>query len=112
MGSPTVVEVPREELRRALGHPGDVAQQARVAPAYQNGAIIGVKLFSIRPASIFLRLGIHNGDVVRRINGRDTHTPEELFAAISLFADSNRVELDVDRQDGASSQVHLTIDIR
>lgn len=58
-----------------------LAQQARIVPAFQNGRAVGFKLFSIRPSSDFARAGLHNGDVVTRINGIELSSPERALEA-------------------------------
>jgi hypothetical protein len=44
---------------------------ARVVPAMKNGKPEGIKLYAIRPSSVFAKLGFHNGDTVHKINGID-----------------------------------------
>jgi hypothetical protein len=46
-----------------------VLRGARVVPAIRNGKPEGVKLYAIRPASVFGRLGLLNGDTLLSVNG-------------------------------------------
>lgn len=58
-----------------------LAQDARIVPAFQNGRSIGFKLFAIRPGSDFALAGLQNGDVVTRINGIELSSPERALEA-------------------------------
>ena len=42
--------------------------QARIVPSFKDGVAQGFKLFSIRPDSIYSKIGIQNGDVIKRIS--------------------------------------------
>src|SRR5262249_7855987 len=57
-------EVPRTEIDKTLSNLNDVAMQARIVPAFKDGQAQGFKLFSIRPDSIYTKIGIQNGDVI------------------------------------------------
>lgn len=48
-----------------------LAAQARLVPRLVSGKSIGVKLYSIRPNSLFSVLGLRNGDVLQTVNSMD-----------------------------------------
>jgi general secretion pathway protein C len=74
-----------------------VAMQARIVPAFKDGVSQGFKLFSIRPDSIYTKIGIQNGDVVKRINGFDMNTPEKALEVYSKLRESNRIDIEIER---------------
>ncbi len=90
-------ELPRQELNQTLANLNDVAMQARIVPAFKDGTADGFKLFSIRPDSVFAKIGLQNGDVVRRINGFELNSPERALELYSKLKDSGRVEVDLER---------------
>ena len=90
-------DVPRDELARVLSNLNTLATKARVLPAFRNGQSIGFKLFSIRPDSLYTRIGLRNGDVIRRINGLDLNSPEKALEAYTRMKDSTRIDLEVER---------------
>jgi membrane-associated protease RseP (regulator of RpoE activity) len=59
----------------------DVVPSARIVPARKNGAPQGFQLFRIRPDSVYALLGIHDGDVITRVNGYTMRSPEEALEA-------------------------------
>ncbi|MBJ6763171.1 general secretion pathway protein GspC [Myxococcaceae bacterium JPH2] len=90
-------EVPKAEIDRTLGNLNDVAMQARIVPAFKDGQAVGFKLFSIRPDSIYSKIGVQNGDVIRRINGFDMNSPEKALEVYSKLKDSSRIEIEIER---------------
>jgi general secretion pathway protein C len=93
----TNYEVPRSELDRAINNLNDVAMQARLVPAFKDGQAEGFKLFSIRPDSLYSKIGIQNGDVVTRINGLDMNDPAKALEVYTKLKDAPRIDVDIDR---------------
>ncbi|AGC44215.1 general secretion pathway protein C [Myxococcus stipitatus DSM 14675] len=90
-------EVPREEINKTLNDLNSVAMQARIVPAFKDGQAVGFKLFSIRPDSIYTKIGVQNGDVIRRINGFDLNSPEKALEVYSKMKDASRIEIEIER---------------
>jgi general secretion pathway protein C len=90
-------EVPRNEVDKALANLNDLAMQARIVPAFKDGQAEGFKLFSIRPDSLYSKIGIVNGDVIKRINGFEMNSPEKALEVYTKLKDANRIDIEVDR---------------
>jgi general secretion pathway protein C len=90
-------EIPRAEIDKTLSNLNDVAMQARIVPAFKDGVAQGFKLFSIRPDSIYTKIGIQNGDVIKRINGFDLNSPEKALEIYSKLKEANRIDIEVER---------------
>jgi type II secretory pathway component PulC len=64
----THVDVKRAELAKALASYEQALQRGtRAVPAMQNGKPTGIKLYAIRPSSLFARVGLTNGDTLEAI---------------------------------------------
>lgn len=94
-------EIPRAEIDKTLANLNDVAMQARIVPAFKDGVAQGFKLFSIRPDSIYSKIGIQNGDVIKRINGFDLNSPEKALEIYSKLKESSRIDIEVERNGTA-----------
>jgi general secretion pathway protein C len=101
-------EVPRSELEQALARLDDIANQARIVPSYRDGQPQGFKLFAIRPDSLFSRLGLLNGDVVRRINGFEMNTPANVLEVYLRLRETSQIEVELER-NGSSIRKSYTI---
>ena len=94
-------EVPRAEIDRTLSNLNEVAMQARIVPAFKDGQAQGFKIFSIRMDSFYKKIGIENGDVIKRINGNDLNSPEKALEIYSRLRDASRIDIEIERQGAA-----------
>lgn len=101
-------EVPRTEIDRTLANLNDVAMQARIVPAFKDGQAQGFKLFSIRPDSIYSKIGVQNGDVIKRINGFELNSPEKALEVYTKLKEASRIEIELER-NGSSVRKNYTI---
>jgi len=68
--------------------PATAARGARVVPSIKDGKPNGLKLYAVRPSSVFATLGIHNGDTIQSINGFSLASPDEAIEAYSKVKDA------------------------
>lgn len=106
---PRSYEVSRGDLDKVLANPSELMMQARLVPAYRDGKSQGFKMFSIRPDSLYSRLGLRNGDVLQRINGLSLDSVERGLEAYQKMRESPRLELDVERN---GQPMRLTYSVR
>lgn len=91
-------EIPRGDIDNVLSNLSSVATQARIVPSFQNGKPNGFKLFSIRPGSLYSKIGIQNGDVIQKINGYEMNDPAKAFDIYSKLKDSSSITVDLVRR--------------
>jgi len=106
---PGSYELSRQELDTVLANPNQLLMQARVAPAFRDGKAQGFKMFSIRPDSLYSRIGLQNGDVMQRINGLSLDSVEQGLYAFQKLRESPRIELEVERN---GQPMRLTYSLR
>jgi general secretion pathway protein C len=91
-------EVGQGEVDKALSNLSELATQARVVPAFEGGKTVGFKLFSIRPGSLYSKVGLQNGDVITRINGYEVNSPEKGLEIYGKLKDAKQVAVDLKRR--------------
>jgi len=101
-------QIERSTVNGALANLNDLAMQARVVPSFKNGQANGFKLFSIRPDSLYSKIGIQNGDVVQRINGFDMNSPDKALEAYTKLRSAPSLDLQVER-NGQTMTYHYAI---
>lgn len=101
-------EVPRAEIDKSLANLNDIAMQARIVPAFKDGVSQGFKLFSIRPDSLYTKIGIQNGDVIKRINGYDLNSPEKALEVYAKLKEASRVDIEIER-NGSTRRMTYSI---
>jgi len=90
--------VAKSEINNALTNLSDLATKARIVPSFKNGVANGFKLFSIVPDSLYAKIGIQNGDVIRRINGYEMNSPDKALEIYQKLRDANRIEIELERR--------------
>jgi general secretion pathway protein C len=94
----THVEVPRSTVDRILQNPMAAAKGVRIVPAVKNGRPDGMKLYAIRPSSLWAALGFQNGDTVQSINGFSLDAPDKALEAYTKLRDATRLEIELSRR--------------
>jgi S1-C subfamily serine protease len=100
-----VTKAAREAIK---AKPELFARGARIVPAVKNGKPNGLKLYAIRPNSVFAHLGLANGDTVLTINGISLDGLDEALAAYTKLVDSKRLVVELIRR-GKPLTLHYTI---
>jgi general secretion pathway protein C len=74
------VTLARADIHESLQNINELLTQARVRPYLKDGKADGFILSYIQAGSFFTQLGLQRGDIVKSINGRPIHTPEDAFS--------------------------------
>lgn len=87
----------RREVEGVLKDFNKLLTQIRVVPHFSNGKPDGFKIFNIRPNSLFMKLGMVNGDIIKRVNGLDITGPEQALQMFTQLRDESRITIDLER---------------
>ncbi|MFP2932028.1 type II secretion system protein GspC [Pyxidicoccus sp. 3LG] len=102
-------EIPNEELQGSLARMDQLLTQARALPAIEDGKPVGFKLAAIKPNSLFTKIGLQNGDVLKRINGMTLDAPDRILEVFTKLREAKHIELDISR---GGSPVRKVYDVR
>jgi type II secretion system protein C len=103
------VVLPKKAVRVALGDMASFLRQVRIVPYLENGKPQGFQLFDIVPGSIVAQVGLKNGDVVERVNGRAIHTPQDAMQFFSTLQNGSGVTLEILRNH---HPLTISVDLR
>ena len=103
---PNQYVVKRADLNKATGNLGALASQARIVPSAKDN---GFKIFSIAKDSLYSKIGIQNGDVLKSINGIELSSPDKALEAYSRLQNSSKLSLDIVRK-GQNETLEYTIE--
>jgi len=92
--------VDEAELDKGLENLPLLLTQARAVPYFKDGRSIGLRLFAIKTGSLYEKIGLKNGDILKSINGNNLG---DISQALKLFEQlkqerSINLELERDRQ--------------
>ena len=96
--SETEYRVERNEVDRTLANLNEVATQARIVPSFKNGKSNGFKLFSIKPGSIYSKIGLQNGDVIQKINGYEMNSADRALEIYTKLRDATSLVIELQRR--------------
>ena len=90
--------IDEEEVESALGNINQLLTQIRVVPNFQDGKADGFKVFAIKPQSIFAKIGLKNGDVIRKVNDQDITSPEKAFGVFQELRNEKNLTVEISRR--------------
>jgi general secretion pathway protein C len=107
--SDTEYVVDESEVQNALANINQLLTQIRVVPNFQDGRPDGFKVFAIKPESIFAKVGLQNGDVIRKVNNNDITSPEKAFQLFQELRNEKDFTVEISRRGQTQS---LSYEIR
>lgn len=99
----------RREVEGVLEDFNKLLTQIRIVPHFKDGKPNGFKVFNIRPNSLFMKLGMVNGDIIKRVNGLDITGPEQALQMYQQLKQESRITLDLER---FSKNITLQYEVR
>lgn len=99
----------RREVEGVLSDFNKLLTQIRIVPHFKDGKPDGFKVFNIRPNSFFMKLGMVNGDIIKRVNGLDITGPEQALQMYQQLRQESRITLDLER---FSKNITLRYEVR
>lgn len=90
--------VTRNEIDETLNNLPVIARDARIVPRFEKGQPVGFALLRIRRGSLYERLGLENGDVVRHVDGYDIANTKNLFGLTQKVLSKEEVTVDIVRR--------------
>lgn len=100
--------IDQSEIDNALNNLDKLYTDIRAVPNFADGKVSGMKILSVRNGSLFAKLGLQRGDVLKRINGIDLDVKRG-FEIFNQLKDQKSFSVDLVR--GGSPQT-LDYDIR
>ena len=96
--SPTEFNIDRGVVDKILENQSELMRQARIVPEQENGKVVGIRLFGIRPDTLLGTLGMENGDRLQTINGFDMASPEKALEAYARLRTADKLVVQVNRR--------------
>lgn len=91
----------RAFVESLLADPSLMTRQARVMPSVREGQTLGLKIYGVRPRSVPKLLGIKNGDLLLRVNGRELKSWEAALELSKTLHGAERMVIDLERKGEA-----------
>jgi general secretion pathway protein C len=95
-------------IDKLLANPLAATKGARVTASIKNGKPNGIKLYAIRPSSVYAKLGLANGDTIHSINGNELDSLDKGLEVYQKVKDASSLQVEVTRR-GKPMSIHYTI---
>jgi general secretion pathway protein C len=92
------VTVKRSQIDTAIKDVNTLMKQVRIRPHFKNGKPDGFRLTGIRPNSIFYKMGLKSGDVIKGVDGKDIESVDDALKFYQNFQSSSKVQLQIKRR--------------
>lgn len=96
--SATEFNIDRGIVDKILENQADLMRQARIVPEQENGKVVGIRMFGVRPETLLGTLGMENGDRLQTINGFDMASPEKALEAYARLRTADKLTVQVNRR--------------
>ncbi|MBL8606271.1 MAG: general secretion pathway protein GspC [Myxococcales bacterium] len=90
--------VDRGVLDKILENQADLMRQARIVPEQENGKVVGIRLFGVRPDTLLGHIGLENGDRLQTINGFEMGSPEKALEAYARLRTADKLTVQINRR--------------
>lgn len=101
--------LPRSEVNSYIQNLPELLQQARAEPnILPGGRLDGFKILDIMPGSIYEKLGLRVGDVIKSVNGESVDSPAKAMELYQSLRNSNKISVEIDR-NGARENLNYNI---
>lgn len=97
------ITVKRSDVEKSLKNVHQLLSQARVRPHFSEGKPDGLAITHIRRGSIFEKLGLKNGDVIKGLDGKQIKSPDDVLQMYEKLTVGSEVAIEVER--GGEEQV-------
>jgi len=94
--------IDRSEIEDAINNLDKLYTQVRAVPNFKDGKPNGLKLLSVRAGSIFSKLGLQRGDILKSINGMEMDIKRGLDIFNKLKSE-NHITIDLERRDATQT---------
>lgn len=92
------ITLQRTEVEDSLANLQDLLTQASIRPHISNGEPDGLAITGVKADSIFRKMGLRNGDIVKGVEGNEIRSPEDLISLYNDLQNDDTVEIQIIRR--------------
>ena len=92
------ISLQRRMIEEAFQDVNKLMTEIAIAPHTENGQADGLALNSIKPNSVFRRMGLRNGDVLVGVNGQEIRSVEDAMRLYESLRSSPEIQLQLKRR--------------
>lgn len=102
------ISLMRDLIDNAMQDVSKLMTEIAIQPHIENGQPSGLALTSIKPNSIFRRMGLRNGDILMGVNGQEIRSVDDALRLYESLKESSDVNVQLKRR-GRERTINYTI---
>ncbi len=107
--SPYQCEIDRSVLDKVLGNTASLVKGVNMIPAMKDGKPNGFKIYPSRTSTIWNKIGIQFGDIIKSINNLEMTSPDKALEAYAKLRTASHLTLVIERKSGETATLEYTI---
>jgi general secretion pathway protein C len=104
------ISIRRGDIDESFENINDLISQATIQPHYTDGEADGLTVTGIKAGSIFRKMGLRNGDIVRGVNDNEIKTAEDLISMYNDLRSDSNISLQIIRRGRETNLNYTFID--
>ena len=80
--------------------------QIKFRPHFSEGEPDGLMVYGIRPKSVFRKIGLRNGDIIKDINGATVNSNEDISPLLTEIKDQENLKISIFRRGKAKELIY------
>ena len=92
------ISLRRSYIEQSMTDVASLMTQVQIQPHMENGVPAGLALSSIRPNSIFRRMGLRNGDVIAGVDGTEITSVDDALKLVDSLKSASNLSVQLKRR--------------
>ena len=97
-GIKNVIKLKKTDIDNAFKNIGKMLAQVRIRPYFSSGKPDGFMVSSIKPGSIFQKMGMQNGDIIQGVDDQPIKSPDEMLKLYNGLKSGSTITLNIKRK--------------
>ena len=97
------VSLKRSMINDAINDVSKLMTQVKIQPHMEDGRAEGLAISNIKPNSIFRRMGLRNGDILKSVEGQDIRTVDDALRLYDSMKTADSVNVEIERRGSRRS---------
>ncbi|HJX34132.1 MAG TPA: type II secretion system protein GspC, partial [Desulfatiglandales bacterium] len=104
------ISIKRGDIDESFENINDLISQATIQPHYTDGEADGLTVTGVKAGSIFRKMGLRNGDIVKGVNDNEIKTAEDLISMYNDLRSDSEISLQIIRRGQQTNLNYTFID--
>jgi len=102
------ISLRRSYIEQSMTDMASLMTQVQISPHMEDGVPAGLSLSSIKPNSIFRRMGLRNGDVITGVDGAEISSVDDALKLVDNLKSSSKLSVQLKRR-GREKNIEYSI---